>query len=77
MLLEYNHNMVVVGEKWPRSSRWIDLVVLKEDALALGRDTLRDIVEVVGLTGHGAGGSVADTVSRARQREVQAAQHQQ
>lgn len=55
----------------------LDLVVLQEDALALGRDALRHRVDVVGLAGDGAGRVVADAVARARRREIQATQHQQ
>lgn len=55
----------------------LDLVVLQEDALALGRDALRHGVEVVSLAGDGAGRCVTDAVARTGQREVQAAQHQE
>lgn len=55
----------------------LDLVVLQEDALALGGDALGHGVEVVRLAGDGAGRRVADAVARAGQREVQAAQHQE
>lgn len=59
------------------SKQPLDLVVLQEDAFALGRDALGHVMEVVGLAGHGAGRSVADAVARARQREIQATQHQE
>lgn len=55
----------------------LDLVVLQEDALALGGDALGHGMEVVSLAGDGAGRSVADTVARAGQREIQATQHQE
>lgn len=55
----------------------LDLVVLQEDALALGGDALGHGVEVVGLAGDGAGRRVADAVARAGQREIQATQHQE
>lgn len=55
----------------------LDLVVLQEDTLALSRDALGDGVEVVGLAGHGARRGVADAVTRARQRNIQAEKHQQ
>lgn len=55
----------------------LDLVVLQEDALTLGRDALGHGVEVVGLAGDGAWRGVADAVTRARQREIQATQHQE
>lgn len=55
----------------------LDLVVLQEDALALGGDTLGHGVEVVRLAGDGAGRRVADAVARTGQREVEAAQHQE
>lgn len=54
----------------------LDLVVLQENTLALSGDALGHGMEVVGLAGHGAGGSVADAVARAGQREIQATQHQ-
>lgn len=55
----------------------LDLVVLQEDTLTLGRDAFRHGVEVVGLAGDGARRRVADAVARAGQGEIQATQHQQ
>lgn len=55
----------------------LDLVVLQEDAFALGGDPFGHGVEVVGLARDGAGRGVADAVARARQREIQATQHQE
>lgn len=46
----------------------LDLIVLQEDAFALGGDAFGHGMEVVGLAGHGAGRGVADAVARARQR---------
>lgn len=42
----------------------LDLVVLQKDALALGRNSLRNHLKVVSLAADGAGRVVADAVTR-------------